>query len=135
MANANYCPPPIIYQKKPIPVIQPKELRTKVSKPVAEFTQAYKSQYSMTKAQIEQKKKEEALQKTLKVAPDQPNNIANFVVLNEKATSNLLKGEKINLQMNGKTLLDVFLNELAQLKREHETINSGAGAVNTAQEG
>jgi hypothetical protein len=51
--------------------------------------------------------------------------MANFVVLNEKATSNLLQGEKINLQMNGKTLLDVFLNELAQLKRDDNLAKTG----------
>jgi len=51
-------------------------------------------------------------------------------VLNEKATSNLLKGEKIDLQMNGKTLLDVFLNELAQLKKDHESKDFSSGGGN-----
>lgn len=84
----------------------------------------------MTKAQALEEKRKGNHQQTLKVTPDQPNNIANFVVLNEKATANLLKGEKIDLQMNGRTLLDVFLTELTQLKNEQNSKDSLAHASN-----
>ena len=70
MANANYCPPPIIYHKKQIPPIRPAELKSKQLKPVAEFNQAYKSQYAMTKAQITQGKKGGNQEQTLRVSPE-----------------------------------------------------------------
>jgi hypothetical protein len=109
MANANFCPPPIIYHKKKV---KPFVTRGLKSKPVNEFNQAYKAQYADKREPGRQKRSNKA-GNNVQVDPEQPNHLANFVVLNEKATSNLLQGEKINLQMNGKTLLDVFLNELS----------------------
>lgn len=121
MANANFCPPPIIYHKKKSNPARTRGLRTK---PVNEFNQAYRAQYSEANGPQKKKSSNKGIG-NVQVSSEQPNHMANFVVLNEKATKNLLQGEKIDLQMNGKTLLDVFLNELAQLKREDNMARTG----------
>lgn len=44
----------------------------------------------------------------------------NFIVLNENATRNLINDQNFQLKLNGGTLLDIFLNELAGLKNDSE---------------
>ena len=56
--------------------------------------------------------------------PNQPVVMKNTIVLNERATRDILSGVDFNLQMNQGMLLDILLKEIINLKREKSTNES-----------